>query len=53
MCADSIGIVGLSILWPSLYHRNHAVAYFALFLVVTGFQMQVRFLPVPDKGQRG
>jgi hypothetical protein len=36
-----VGLAGLAILWPSLYHPNLAgLSYFALFLVVAGFNMQ-------------
>ena len=38
---DAVGIVGLAILWPSLYHPNlSGLSYFSLFLVVAGFNMQ-------------
>ncbi|KAH8655323.1 putative high-affinity nicotinic acid transporter [Xylariales sp. PMI_506] len=37
----TIGTVGIVILWPSLYHSNlSGLSYFALFLVVSGFNMQ-------------
>lgn len=36
-----MGLVGLAILWPSLYHPHlSGLSYFALFLVVAGFNMQ-------------
>lgn len=37
----TVGTIGIIILWPSLYHSNLAgVSYFALFLVVAGYNMQ-------------
>ncbi|TVY41297.1 High-affinity nicotinic acid transporter [Lachnellula occidentalis] len=37
----AIGTIGIVILWPCLYHQNLAgVSYFALFLVVAGYNMQ-------------
>ncbi|KAK5118727.1 hypothetical protein LTR85_007933 [Meristemomyces frigidus] len=37
----TIGTVGVIILWPSLYHKDLAgLSYFALFLVVAGYNMQ-------------
>ena len=37
----STGTTGIVILWPCLYHSNLAgVSYFALFLVVAGYNMQ-------------
>lgn len=36
-----VGTTGIVILWPCLYHKNLAdVSYFALFLVVAGYNMQ-------------
>ncbi|KAM0755164.1 putative high-affinity nicotinic acid transporter [Meredithblackwellia eburnea MCA 4105] len=37
----SVGLLGLVILWPSLYHpKLHGLSYFSLFLVIAGFNMQ-------------
>jgi hypothetical protein len=37
----TIGTIGVIILWPSLYHGNlSGLSYFALFLVVAGYNMQ-------------
>lgn len=37
----TVGTTGIIILWPSLYHANlSALSYFALFLVVAGYNMQ-------------
>ncbi|ETS77178.1 hypothetical protein PFICI_11052 [Pestalotiopsis fici W106-1] len=37
----TVGTIGIIILWPSLYHtRLSGLAYFALFLVVAGYNMQ-------------
>lgn len=42
---DFVGTTGIVILWPCLYHKNLAgVSYFALFLVVAGYNMQVRII---------
>ena len=37
----TVGTIGIVILWPTLYHKSMAgVSYFALFLVVAGYNMQ-------------
>lgn len=37
----TVGTIGIVILWPSLYHSNlSGLSYFALFLVVAGYNMQ-------------
>ena len=37
----AVGTIGIIILWPSLYHPNlSGLSYFALFLVVAGYNMQ-------------
>jgi hypothetical protein len=37
----TVGTIGVVILWPSIYHKNlSGLSYFALFLVVAGYNMQ-------------